>query len=370
MRRISTEQTAIKFMKNKLEASGASWGVWALGLAPVLASLISRFFSDLWLADLLAHFHIPALAYLAYVSLRCPRVRKRMLWATVAVGLISFWGLPSPSALQGTAADTRVATFNVGPEVSADTLNQLHHHLRSLSPDVIALEEVSGTASRILRTWKDYPYQVHSPTDDADAPYGTVVLSRFPLTELPVPAFAGNEPYVVRVRVEQPGKPFNVSAVHPFPPVQRFMLPLRNELLRREARWLLAMPERGLLMGDYNATPWAGISIDLAEQGLRRLTSLQPTWGALAKNPLPFLPLDQILGTSGWLIVQQSVDGTFGSDHHLTHVTLQAAPDSMGHTPISWVALTALLVLLEATLRWAVARYQRTKSGKADTPLN
>jgi len=81
-----------------------------------------------------------------------------------------------------------------------------------------------------------------------------------------------------------------------------------------------------ILIGDLNASPWShAMRALVAEAGLRYATDgygIWPTWfvGNPLLDPLVSAPLDHILVSSEWQVVDYMETGDIGSDH----VPLQA----------------------------------------------
>lgn len=332
---------------------------YGAGAVVILSPLLSRAFIDLWVVDLLSHLQFPALVFLLYVAMRSGRP---LVLSTGVVGMAIFALTLSVSSTASTDGrdELRVSTFNAGPDATLEAMAELRQRLASMHADVLVLVEAGAGARAAAAQWPEMPF--HHIPDPSDG-IGVMVLSRHRIEKIAAPRYDG-QPQVARVRVYAPHQPFNLSAVHPLPPLSNRMLKERNELLQGEAQWLLEQPDPGLLVGDFNATPWSGISHALQKAGLLRLTSLVPTWGAVASNPLSMLPIDQILGTSHWRLHSNVVGPAFGSDHRMVFSALDiAAPVPVQYAVASRLSPIVLLlaVLFAGLLVLCVVRSRRVR---------
>lgn len=74
---------------------------------------------------------------------------------------------------------------------------------------------------------------------------------------------------------------------------------------------LPSLPTPTIIAGDLNANPWSSGMQQLVAAELHRATSLQPTW----PSALPVIPIDQIVTSEHWSLIEAGVGPDFGSDH-------------------------------------------------------
>ncbi|MBO0844205.1 MAG: endonuclease/exonuclease/phosphatase family protein [Nocardioides sp.] len=221
----------------------------------------------------------------------------------------------------------RLATWNIlsGRAVGADAVDvaAFREAVRSLDPDVLALQEVDRSQPRSQRLdlaaiaaqamgavdHRFVPALIgprgawHAATgfEEAEVPaYGVALLSRLPVSSweairlpgapLPVPHRSGgrrrlvwDEPRVaVAARIEAPAGPLDVVATH-----LSYLRPWNTRQLRR---LMTAIRERSrplVLMGDLNLGP----------RPVARLTGLSPlATGATFPAHAPVMQIDHLLG--------------------------------------------------------------------------
>jgi len=115
-----------------------------------------------------------------------------------------------------------------------------------------------------------------------------------------------------------------VTAVHPMPPISPVYAKIRDASLRMEMQRLARQNTSGILMGDFNDTPWSA-GIRSLEPTLSRASGMQPTWPNVY-GLLSLLPLDHILVTRHWRVQAYALGPNVGSDHRPVIATLVSAP--------------------------------------------
>ncbi len=115
------------------------------------------------------------------------------------------------------------------------------------------------------------------------------------------------------------GKLIRVIAIHPMPPISSADKVARDALLVRVTQ---KDSEPTLIVGDFNASPWALGMRDLNRTGFKRASGMMPTQSLFGG-----LPIDHILASeSHWRTAQAGVAGSFGSDHSVVWGKLTLAP--------------------------------------------
>lgn len=107
-----------------------------------------------------------------------------------------------------------------------------------------------------------------------------------------------------------------VIALHPTPPIDADALWARDELIRAAGQAASKTPA-SVLVGDFNATPWSRVMIDLKATGLKRVDCGAPwtsTWRS--KLPLAGLPIDSAYVGTDIRAARCRVGQDIGSDHY------------------------------------------------------
>lgn len=266
-----------------------------------------------WLIDLGTHFQWLYLM-IGGISLAWLLAKRTHGWLPVALAgvvLSGFSASPSSGRIDAAArtpSDTRQLTI-VTANLNVSTVDPapLHAWLGIIDADVLVIQELNPQAAAAISKWTDYPHQILKPRED---PFGIAIISQHPLEFPELLELAGHTPQI-RTKVSWGDTPFALSAVHPMPPISAEYHLRRAELFASEARWASSLPTPTIIAGDFNASPWSSGMQQLVAAGLHRATSLQPTW----PSALPVIPIDQIVTSEHWSLIEAGVGPDFGSDH-------------------------------------------------------
>lgn len=271
-----------------------------------------------WLFDLATHFQWLYLL-MGGISLVWLLTQRTYGWLLVAIASLLISGSSvMPSARQidvpsvGDNKHLTIVTVNLN--AATDDPGPLHAWLETIKADVVVVQELSHGAGTAIVRWHDYPHQILKPRDD---PFGIAIISRHPLESSELLEPTDHTPQI-RTTVNWGDTPFAISAVHPMPPISAEYHLRRAELFASEARWASVQPKPAIIAGDFNASPWSSAMKPLAAASFNRATTLQPTW----PNPLPVIPIDQIVVSAHWNVFESGVGPDFGSDHRPAFVRL------------------------------------------------
>ena len=264
-----------------------------------------------WLLDLAAHWQWLFVAGLLASVAASARRDRRWLMPLLALPLPLLTGAspaPSVTAQVPSASPFTVASANVG--LGWRDPGPLLAWLRDQDVDLLVLVEVSTAFAGALQWEPGYPHRVVEPQD---GPFGIAVLSRHPLRGARLVRDADGIPHLL-VETDWQGQPVSVAAVHPMPPLSPQFHAARDHRLTELARGIAGDPRPGIVAGDLNATPWSSALLSLPELGLRRATGLAPTWPSVFGGWFG-IPIDHVLVTPGWRVVDRARGPAFGSDH-------------------------------------------------------
>ena len=288
--------------------------VCALGLTvPLISDVLAGSEGTLeWMIDLASHWQW---LYLVGLVLACGILtlndRRWTLWllAMPLVGLTA--SSPAIDVGHVTIQNTEVFTIasanvNLGNRDSA----ALIRWLAEAKPDVVILLEVSPEYVRGLDLLSGYPFRHLVPRHD---PFGIAVLSRFPFSYVKTVEGEGGREHIESL-IDWKGQPIRLIAWHPMPPISPFDHTSRNQQLFALAKAAKNSGQPAILAGDLNATPWSNAFSGLDQAGLRRATGLTPTWPAIGYGWMG-IPIDSVLVTSQWAVMEKKVGPNLGSDH-------------------------------------------------------
>jgi endonuclease/exonuclease/phosphatase (EEP) superfamily protein YafD len=310
----------------------AKWVIWLCALtslsAPASRVIPAERFSKLqWALELAAHWQW---AY-SIVGILCLvlLMTKRTWWPLFpSILLGSSFLVQSDTLDRGVEPDNADSVLVVGTanlNFATTDFSTLVGWLSSAdAPDVVFLQEFTDQAQRALSApeiLRRYPHRVEAPQPD---PFGLAVLSRHPLTGAQALAEPDRRATLqLRVTLTMAGgKTVHLSALHPMPPLNAGYAQIRDQALVREARHLERLGGLALMGGDFNTTPWARGLFAIDSQ-LRRASGIAGTWPN-ALGWASVLPLDHVLASRGWQLLDSSRGPNLGSDHRPVIVRLLA----------------------------------------------
>lgn len=320
-------------------ASRASLMLVRVAVAGLLACTIFAELGDRWwIADLFAHFRFQYIVVASLLAGWALLLRKRLLAMGAALLIVPqamvVAGVPAAAKAGATAREERIRVVTANIQWRNANRDTLAAHFRDLGADVIALQEVTPAAfPLLLALQKEYPHL--APTDWREQAYGVVVLSRHPLEAVR----HLHEPMapIVTATVRRPAGSFRFVALHaPYP--------LGGGLYELHARYFAGwigetrqseMPV--VVAGDFNLTPWsprfraAWRASGLSFAGEYRMwprtwPAHAVPWKYLPALLIGGLPIDHVLVSRHFAVVEAGRGPYIGSDHYPVAVELRLRP--------------------------------------------
>lgn len=288
-----------------------------------------------WLMELAAHWQwayaLVGAAASASIVVMARVLQQSASWlplpASVIAGSLIWQPATLPAAAESTTANAQVLKVGIANLNLATTdFAPLQQWLASAdAPDVVFLQEFTELAQHALANdpalAARYPHRLVVPQPD---PFGLAILSRHPLAD--AQALQPRTDYdTLRLRATLlwHGRPVHLSALHPMPPLSSAFARARDQALQDEAQHLAQAGGLGLMAGDLNTTPWARSLCGAEQAQMRRAGLAVPTWPN-AWGWLSVLPLDHVLASPGWQLVDAHTGPDPGSDHQPMVVRLVA----------------------------------------------
>jgi len=283
-----------------------------------------------WSVDLVACFVVQTMLALVGLGVLIALCRA-WRWCALALGLAA---LASAAVLPAWLSPASTAGVD-GPPLRVLALNLLRGNddvagalaaVVEYEPDLVFCSEVTPEWLQALA-----PLRARLPfvIERADPGYfGVAVFSRLPLRDGAVLPLGFAWAPAVRVVVDTPGGPLGVLGVHTPRPGQAQRSRERDLALAAIPAVLTPLPERRLVLGDFNATPWNhGFRALLATTGLHDAggSNWQPTWPSSLPSWLR-VPIDHVLVSDGVAVVTTEVGPVFGSDHLPVFAELRLPP--------------------------------------------
>lgn len=277
-----------------------------------------------WLLDLASHYHLQYTIGLG-IGLLLLLLRRAVRWSLVipvlALG-VNLW-LIAPFFVPATATVVATTQQHTPLRVMAlniSTSNAGYHKvvalIRERQPDFVFMSEVREDLLAVLRAelTGSYPYLHAEPSRMT---LGVAFLSRHPFLTVETVFPSGRGRRYLHAQLEWQGQPITLVGIHPLPPMSGEWAASRDREIALMGELANAAREPFLLLGDLNASPWS--------QPMRRLmatTDLRyalqgygvwPTWHLA--GPLLGAPLDYVLVSPHWTVIDYVEGGDIGSDH-------------------------------------------------------
>lgn len=284
-----------------------------------VASGLSFFGSLWWPLDLVANFRPQFAAVLTTMGIfLILAARRRLGLGILVVGLVNAATVAplffAPAAAGEPLGETlTVMSFNVNG--LNDRYADVIEYIRSEQPDVVFLHEATFLWEDEFVA-SDLPYRVE-PGRQEPLDFGTLAL--VPETaEFRTYGFATTAPRAVEVVVEVGGVTVQLLGTHPLSPSTEERAGLRDAQLGFARDWSAESGGRRIVAGDLNATPWSLPFRRLLDGGA--LVNSQRGYGLeltfpTDSTPLVQVPIDHVLYSDGFTVVDRRLGPPLGSDH-------------------------------------------------------
>ncbi len=181
---------------------------------------------------------------------------------------------------------------------------------RAEGADIVTLTELPlGGIDAVRRAFPDFRCFIADA--DTSSPTATLIAARAPCS-------GGAAPSSVRPYAAQYADVgiFRIAAVHGRPPWNNERTADRDNVNIAGAT-IVANHSHGLLVGDFNATPWSPMMLDLRRLGMRRASCGGPITRTWRSTGFPYyaLPIDHVLSTASVVVSACRVGPAVGSDH-------------------------------------------------------
>ncbi|MCB8837427.1 endonuclease/exonuclease/phosphatase family protein [Aurantimonas sp. VKM B-3413] len=326
---------------------GKPWG-WIRAIVALLvailaiASLLPFLHTNVWWVRFLSFPRVQFLCALAALLLISIALPGRLRWygvltsAVAAAALaVQSWTVVPYAAVAPVAAasvgacpdEHRIRVLEANLQMTNEHDDRLFKEIEAADPDVLLFEEVDAWWDAQFRQLHDrYPYSKHYVTQNY---YGITLLSRFPLILPEIRFLADSRDPAIFSGVTLPsGDDIRFYGIHPRPPTFGQSSAERDAVISAAALAIADDQAPAILVGDMNATPWSPIVRRAARIGglldPRLGRSWYPTWKANAT--LLRWPLDEMLFSRHFALMDFRILPPFGSDHQPVLATLCFAP--------------------------------------------
>jgi endonuclease/exonuclease/phosphatase (EEP) superfamily protein YafD len=291
----------------------------ALSIVALAAAAVSLLPERFWPFEILASFRVQVLSLTLVAGASALLLRLRV-WAVLGLGtaflqiLLSIPLFVAAGGPEGPSRDpAHLCVLSMNVEWSNREGDEVLSLIRSLDPDVVALQEVDYWWRRKLEALRDlYPYQTY---DRGSTRPGVAVLARTaPSDETWFPLHGRG---AVILRFGEGEDSFRIATAHAFPPKTPRLYRLRNGQLDELAAGIDGGTTPLLLAGDLNTTPWSPVLREF--EGRTRLRSARigrgalPTWPSW--NLLLGVPIDHVYHSEEFRVEELERIAVPGSDH-------------------------------------------------------
>lgn len=320
-----------------------------LVLVPAVATFLPFIDTNEWWIRFLSFPRLQflcALAFLFVLSVLLPGRLRPLGLATSLLAAVTIavqaWILFPYSPIAPVAAETatncpadnRIRVLEANVQMTNEHDSRLFDEIRATDPDILLFEEVDDWWDRQFAAMEDnYPHSKHYVTSNY---YGITLLSKFPLISPQIHFLAGSRDPSVFAGVRLPsGDEFRFYGIHPRPPTVGQSSAERDAQISAAALAIADDTLPAILVGDMNAAPWSPIVRRAARIGHlldpRIGRGWHPTWKA--NSVLLRWPLDEVLFSSSFQLIDFTVLDPFGSDHQPTLTTLCFKPGAKQAAP-------------------------------------
>ena len=279
-------------------------------LVIAVASGLSFYGSLWWSLDLAANFrpHFAlALTFMGIVLILA--ARRRLGIGILVVGMVNAATVAPLFIAPSIEGEPLGVTFTV-MSFNVNGLNDRYEN-----PDVVFIHEATFLWEDAFAA-ADLPYRVE-PGRQEPLDFGTIAL--VPQTsEFRTFGFATTAPRAVEVVVDVDGTSVRLLGTHPLSPSTEERAGLRDAQLGFARDWSAETGGRRIVAGDLNATPWSlpfrrlvsGGSLHNSQRGY----GLELTFPS-GSNQLVQVPIDHVLFSDGFRVVDRRLGPPLGSDH-------------------------------------------------------
>lgn len=314
----------------------ARWtNIATLLIAPAVLCAVAPFCGDWhWTIDLLASFAVQSAWWLSLGAITLLICRK--WWR--ALTFAAFAGLAIAAIAPGWNTENNFPGFvENGAQIRVLSLNLLHSNskgheaalkvVRELQPDVIWCAEYTPAWQEKLRAGLgDYPHRREAAQVGS---FGAALFSKLPLAGAEMIDLGHSWAPAGRAVLATKYGSIGFLGVHPPPPgLSRSRTAERNQGLAAIPAALKGLPNRCIVAGDFNATPWNRPFQQMrtaARLSPGSTTSWLPTWPGRLPAPLR-IPIDHVLVTGSLTVARAQLGKDFGSDHLPLFAVIQVVP--------------------------------------------
>ena len=279
--------------------------------------------------ELLSHFRFQyfVLSWIPFVLLALMQTKPWLWVAFFCLGLngvaIAPWYMPLPN-LGGAGQPLRVMVSNVLTDNRA--YDSFYSLVEAEQPDLLVVLEANDEWVRELWDLEQIlPYSVMEPREDN---FGIALYSKLPLDDVELHdwAEAAYEVPSITAQIDWNGRPVEVIATHPLPPINSTYYEGRNEHIDQLAYYAQGLGRSLILAGDLNTTMWSPYYQSLVRRAKLKNTregfGIQPTWPS--EVPPLQIPIDHVLVSRDFTVLETRRGRSVGSDHYplITDVAL------------------------------------------------
>ncbi len=300
--------------------------IFILGVAGILATNVVSYFGDeLWFLDYFAHFRLHYLWLMAGLLVILWLFNMSLFfWITLILLIVNaydytyYWRISAPVV---------PLTDN---HISVLTYNQWHYNqnfqlvvdaFEKSEADVIFIHEASVPMLRAMQQlqWL-YPYQHPIPERRQ---HSMAILSKYPWQNLRYQQFGQLNAMIVDFT--SGNTVITMIGVHPHSPVTPERAAMQDKHLMGVAEYAATLSHPVIVAGDFNATPWSAIFRRFIDVSTMHSTVKMPDVRTTWPSWLPYfmqIPIDHILVSPHFGLVEGRRVGSLGSDHYAIQSTL------------------------------------------------
>lgn len=293
--------------------------LWSQASALAVVSFIPFFGLEDYRFDIISHFRVQYAVGCLIILCLALFSRRRKLRITVGVLLgVNLWQVlywPTTEEPSEGGESYTVMSFNIF--MGNAEVDSLLAYIADKDPDILFLIETAHHWRNVVQPLREaYPYHLVRYGSHEN---GVAFFSKYPLDP--------HDSTVTRAiaRLQLPQGEVLLVGCHPPAPRSQRHLNNRNQYLDNVAQFASEQQMPTIVLGDFNASPWAPhfkgfweeSGLTLANQNLW----IYPTWPA--HDPFLWVPIDHFLSRNGIAVTSVQRGEPTGSDHYPLLVEFQ-----------------------------------------------
>ena len=305
------------------------------GVAIVLFAITvaSRFSWTAWPFELLSNFPVQLTAFGFALAILAILVRAKVTvliaLSCVVINVIVASSIFTDVRRTPRPDGERLRLGHLSAQTRPIDVSAFGDYVMAMHPDVfVILDPTQADVPRLTQAAPGFRVWRAAGNDPQNPGYvRAVVFSRAPIDDVRHPSEPDFGASAVELTIQTAAQPVSLIVFGTDSPTSPARTHRRDRALEAAARWSRNHPDRRVVMGDLNCTPWSPSFRSLLHDGnlFDSLDGfgLQASWPEW--SPLLRIPIDHALLGPALAATDRGTGPSFGSEHRSVHVTIAPA---------------------------------------------